>query len=95
MTVGTAFIIWMLCAGLCYFIARDRAPSKAPLATLLGFALGPIGVAVTFFLHDDDGPTSEDVGLKTLDHASKVQSAARSASEIEADIKRMKDRLSK
>lgn len=43
-------LIWVACAGLCYFIARDRAPNKAGLAALLGFFLGPIGILITFFL---------------------------------------------
>ena len=50
-TIMEVFVIlWVLCAGLSYFIARDRVPEKAPLATFLGFALGPIGVAITFLL---------------------------------------------
>ena len=46
-------ILWVLCAGLSYLIARDRVPEKAPLATFLGFILGPIGVAITFSLKSD------------------------------------------
>ena len=46
------FILWILCAGLAYMIARDRAPSKAGLAAVLGFLLGPLGVGITFFLKD-------------------------------------------
>lgn len=45
-------LIWIVCAGISYMIARDRAPSKAPLAAILGFLLGPIGVGITFFLKD-------------------------------------------
>lgn len=50
--MASAIILWTVCAGLAYFIAKDRAPSKAPLAAVLGFALGPIGVAVAFVLKE-------------------------------------------
>ena len=43
-------IIWVLCAGLCYFVARDRSPSSVGLATALGFFLGPLGVLLTFLV---------------------------------------------
>jgi len=47
-----AVIIWLICAGLCYIIARDRAPSKTGLAICLGILLGPLGILITFFLND-------------------------------------------
>lgn len=43
-------LIWVVCAAICYFIAKDRAPSKAGIATLLGFFFGPLGILITFFL---------------------------------------------
>lgn len=43
-------LIWLVCAGLAYMVARDRAPNKAGLAALLGFLLGPIGVLISFFM---------------------------------------------
>ena len=46
-------LIWLVCAGLSYAIARDRAPSKTGLTTALGFSLGPIGIGITLFLKDD------------------------------------------
>jgi len=45
-------LLWIVCAGLSYMVARDRAPSKAGLAAALGFLLGPIGIAATFLLKD-------------------------------------------
>ena len=47
-------IIWLICAGLAYIIARDRAPSKAVLAAILGFLLGPVGVIITLFFKDSE-----------------------------------------
>lgn len=43
-------IIWVLCAGLCYFIARDRSPDSVGVATALGFFLGPLGILLTFII---------------------------------------------
>ena len=60
MNMEILLVLWVLCAGLSYFIARDRAPSKAPLATLFGFLFGPIGVGITFFLNDE--PAKSDDG---------------------------------
>lgn len=51
--MASVIILWTICAGLAYMIAKDRAPSKAPIAAVLGFALGPIGVAVAFMLKED------------------------------------------
>jgi hypothetical protein len=45
-------ILWVICAGVSYMVAKDRAPSKAGLAAALGFFLGPLGLLVTFFLKD-------------------------------------------
>ncbi|KIN78159.1 hypothetical protein [Shimia haliotis] len=45
-------LLWIVCAGLSYMVARDRAPSKAGLAAALGFLLGPLGVLISFFLKD-------------------------------------------
>lgn len=46
-------ILWMLCSGLAYFVAKENAPSKAGTAAALGFALGPIGVAIAFMMKED------------------------------------------
>lgn len=94
----TFVILWVLCAGLSYFIARDRAPSKAPLATLLGFLLGPIGVGLTFILKEGTGPNAAPVADEqansdvTPDQAQPTESArpTRSLEEINADIARLK-----
>jgi len=59
MNFDVLFTLWVLCAGLCYFIARDRAPSKAPLATLFGFLFGPIGVGITFFLSEEPATNND------------------------------------
>jgi hypothetical protein len=47
-----AILIWVVCAGISYVVAKDRAPSKAGMAAALGFFLGPIGLLITFFLKD-------------------------------------------
>jgi len=102
MDIGTAIIVWILCAGLAYFIARDRAPSQAPLATLLGFVFGPIGVGISFFLKEanvDDSPEGE-VGKAAqvpselaLDVDNEIPpKSVRSLEEISADIERLKQR---
>ena len=41
-------IIWLLCSGICYAIARDRKPEKTTSAVLWGLLLGPIGVLIVF-----------------------------------------------
>lgn len=46
-------ILWVICAGVCYMIAKDRAPSKAGMAAALGFFLGPLGLIATFFLKEE------------------------------------------
>ena len=97
MTIGNVVVVWMLCAGLAYFIARDRVPSRAPLATLLGFLFGPLGVAATFFLKDENEACSEEFSSQ-CDRVSdssleNVTAPSRSIAEITADIERMKKRL--
>lgn len=52
--MAAVFILWTVCAGLAYMIAKDRAPSKAATAALLGFALGPIGVGIAFMLKEGE-----------------------------------------
>ena len=101
-------ILWVLCAGLSYFIARDRVPEKAPLATLLGFLLGPIGVGITFFLKPDAEGGEEvlstaDSGFDKLSDAeqhTKISEAlnnkkAKSSDELKKDLERMKANVSK
>lgn len=79
----------MLCAGLYYFIARDRVSSKAALAPLLGFLLGPIGVAVTFFVQEDDAEV-EDVSTSQA-NTSVVVGEAKSLPSGEGRLKAMQD----
>ncbi len=38
-------IIWAICAGICYAIAKDKGNDIAT-AVALGFFLGPIGVVI-------------------------------------------------
>jgi len=47
-------IIWLLCAGICYAIARDRNPEKTTSAVLLGLLLGPIGVLIVLLGKSDE-----------------------------------------
>jgi hypothetical protein len=99
-------ILGVLCAGLSYFIARDRVPEKAPLATLLGFVLGPIGLCITFFLKPDAESGEEAVSaagtgfdkLSVKEQNAKISEAlnnkkAKSLDELKIDLKRMKTKL--
>lgn len=52
--MGIFVLIWVACAAFAYFVAERRAPSKAGIAALLGFALGPIGVIAAFMMKDED-----------------------------------------
>ncbi|CUH70206.1 hypothetical protein TL5118_04181 [Thalassovita autumnalis] len=35
-------LLWIVCAGLSYMVARDRAPSKTGLAAALGLTIQPL-----------------------------------------------------
>ena len=63
----TLVVVWVLCAGLSYVIARDRVPSKSGLATFLGFSFGPLGILFTFFLKED--AANENGGFQKIDTA--------------------------
>ncbi|WP_323007562.1 hypothetical protein [Pseudorhodobacter sp.] len=60
-------IVWVLCAGMSYFVARDRVPSKAGLATLLGFMFGPLGVLFTFLLNENPVAKGPEKGLEEVE----------------------------
>lgn len=45
-------IIWAICAGICYAIAKDRNRDTTT-AVLLGLLLGPIGVLVVLLGKSD------------------------------------------
>jgi hypothetical protein len=100
----TVLILWVLCGGLAYFIARDRAPSKAGLAVVYGFLFGPLGVGLTFLLKDANSETTGELerslntdrasgdlpGSESLD----AQPRVRSIEEVRKDLARMKARIS-
>ena len=101
-------ILWVLCAGLSYFIARDRVPEKAALATLLGFLLGPIGVAITFSLKPDTkssevssiGRDSEFEQLSATEQQSKIsdvlnKKSSKNTDDLKKELERMKANVSK
>lgn len=66
-------ILCVLCAGLSYFITRDRAPSKAPIGTMLGLILGPVGVVLTFLLKPETEDGSDRVTATATDLEIKSQ----------------------
>ncbi len=51
--MGIFLLIWIACSGFAYMVAEKRAPSKAGMAALLGFLLGPIGVLIAFGMEDE------------------------------------------
>jgi len=95
-------ILCVLCAGLSYFITRDRAPDKAPLGTLLGLILGPVGVGLTFLLKpDSDGKTesldtndfeslSQEAQYEKVSSALNAQRSTKSVEELRRELERMK-----
>lgn len=58
-------IIWIFCAIGAYLIADARGGS-GPMAALLGFLLGPIGVLCAFFMGGDEAKAEQQlvVGAK-------------------------------
>ena len=95
----TLLILWVLCAGLAYLIARDRAPSRAALVTFLGFAFGPVGVGLAFLFSDGRVDTHEKgEGVKTSEteptEHNETDVPVRTVAEIKRDLEEMKQRLS-
>lgn len=45
-------IVWLACTLLAYLVGTNTAPSKAWLAAVLGFMLGPLGVLIACFLKE-------------------------------------------
>ena len=106
MSIELILILWVLCAGLSYFIARDRAPNKAPLATLLGFLLGPIGVGLTFLLKNENDEAESGISGSSMSkhpvsdtvsnaEMTKVLSAdnTKSMEELKRDLEGLKTKL--
>ncbi len=85
-------LVWVLCAGICYLVARDRAPSQAGMATALGFFLGPLGILITFFLQEADKTDKADQ-ISTLDTDGTPKPPTRSIAELTADLDRLKKKL--
>lgn len=103
-----AFLLGILCAGLSYFIVRDRAPDKVLLGTCLGLILGPLGVGLSFLLKP--GPeineakkvgTSEFGNLSDEEQHQKISEVlsgtkpSKTLDELKADLNRMKSDLDK
>lgn len=99
-SVETLLILWVLCAGLAYLIARDRAPSRAALATFLGFVFGPVGVGITFLLSDGrpEAPAASDSTSEASENTVQVtvpEQPMRTPAEIRRDLAKLRENLSK